>query len=143
MQTPPVSTTDVLSALLAFVSALSIASERAVAVMKTFIPWMRDENPGSDTLKPGQEEGRRFAVFAVSYVCSLGICLVVSNGSTVVLVPATDAMAAHTISAFAVAFLAMGGSAFWAQVIGVLSAIKDVQKPKAPAVKPASLNPVP
>ena len=62
----------------------------------------------------------------ISYICALTICYRFEGGWTVII-----GTSSHPVSSFVLAFLAFGGSAFWAQVIAVLSAIRDVQKAKA------------
>ncbi len=123
--TPPLSA-EGLSAVVAFISALSIASERVIAVLKTLFPWLGEPKTPTDRklLRGNEEEQRRVLVMLLSYLSSLSICVLFIGGLRVPLPGAPD----RSISVFVLAGLAVGGSAFWAQIIGVLSAIKDLKQ---------------
>jgi hypothetical protein len=117
------------SAFAAIVLAVSLATERLVAFAKSALPtWLADEKKtdASEVDLLG-DRGRRIRVHAVALVSAWiasaslaepGFSLIgkvaVGSGSAALPVPL-------------LAFLSMGGSAFWTNIVGYASAAKDLR----------------
>ncbi len=132
---------EFINSFVGVVAALSLASERAVAVIKNVWPWLRDEKAAATSVaSPGQEEGRRLMVTGISYVTSLFICYYSFGGLDVSVGPNGST---RPVSAFIVSLFALGGSAFWSQVVSTLSSIKDTMGQKSPTAPGAPAGPAP
>ena len=117
-----------LSATVAVLLVVSLATERWVAVLKTLFPWLADEK--SDTAgepDPAADRPRRLVVQGVAvlggwivaaFIAGKGV---LTPGAFVGLVYAGTVQ----IPAPVVALLASGGSAFWTQVVQLAASVKD------------------
>jgi hypothetical protein len=117
-----------LSAFIATVLAVSLTTERIVAVVKTAFPvWMaaerKTESAEVDLLG---DRWRRLRVhlvaFVVAWVASASLANFQFLSGSVKL-----GTAGAEIPVFFLAILSMGGSAFWSSVISYASAAKDIQ----------------
>ena len=143
---------ETLGELAGILLAVSLASERGIVLVKTMIPWLgsdTDTTSSSPTLldiawMPVRrwrlsewiaskvvmtdlqvEQVRRLIVMIIGFAFAyLTVGLVVGDFD-----PAADVtLAGQQWPLIAIAFLATGGSAFWAQVVGYASALKDVRR---------------
>jgi hypothetical protein len=117
-----------LSAFIATVLAVSLTTERLVAVVKTSFPvWMAAEKKtDSAEIDLVGDRWRRLRVqlvaFLVAWVASASLADFKFISGSVQL--GTSAVA---IPVVVLAILSMGGSAFWSSVVAYASAAKDIQ----------------
>lgn len=149
MQTP-----EFLGSFAASLLAVSLATERAIVVLKTLIPPLRDEGGPTDRfLRVGRSPGlvklprgarkvpgvhvntdtlRRVGVLALSILVAwLTAALLADPASAGYghrFWSGTVSIGGRSLPVLLVAFLASGGSAFWAQVLGYASAVKDARQ---------------
>lgn len=118
--------------MIATLLAISLAAERIVAVVKTMSPgWFAEPAaaaPGAPVPTAAQDRGRRLRVQAVAFAA----CWVAAAS----LNPGFEFFTLFTrgdldLPTPLVALLAMGGSAFWSQVLGISSALKDLKQAQA------------
>lgn len=116
-----------LSVTVAMLLIISLATERLVVVLKTVFPrWLADEK----TTATGEtdlvgDRGRRLwvQVLALAAAWATAGFLTTSGGFN----PIGEVdLGTVTAPVWVVALLASGGSAFWAQVLGYTSAVKDI-----------------
>ena len=112
-----------LTAIVAIILALSIASERLVEIIKGFIPFLDRPNPDP------KAEGRRR-----SY---LQILAVVAGVLTAFLardyIPPEIAKPTESWAIIGLGLLASGGSGFWNSILTYLTKVKDIKKLEAEA----------
>lgn len=129
-------TADDLTVLLSYVSGVSVATERTIAIFKTLWPWLGRKEAPSEGAQPRAEEGRRILVTVLAFVVALMLILfLVNEGASDRWVVAING---RSYGAATLAFLSLGGSAFWAEVIGVLTAVKDIRKAQCAAIHSAN-----
>ena len=130
--------------VIAMILAISMAGERIVAIVKTMMPgWFADPAdaaPDAPAPSPTADRGRRLRVQAVAFVaCWVAAASLMPGGFDLLGTLQMDALALPTA---VVGLLAMGGSAFWTQVLGISSALKDLKNAEAFA-KRGGTQPVP
>jgi hypothetical protein len=126
---------DAVGALAAEALALSLATERIVTTIKTMAPQSWFAPPDDAYLKlikdPASDWARRVRVQALSFgVALLGACFMTTDGSGLSRVIANIELAGtagFAIPVWIFAFLATGGSAFWTNILGITSIMKDLQ----------------
>jgi len=117
-----------LSAFVATVLAVSLSTERLVAVVKTAFPvWMAAEKKtNSSEVDLVGDRWRRLRVqlvaFVSAWVASAAVAELHFFGSITI---GTGPM---RIPVIVLALLSMGGSAFWSSVVNYASAAKDIQQ---------------
>jgi hypothetical protein len=138
-----------LSAFATTLLAISLATERLVVLAKTLFPALSSgsEAPGPEAVGGSEgrrlsERARRLTVMGVGFVAAWLTAGVLADGGQwggyfANLFLGTVAIADHAWPVPVVALLASGGSAFWAQVVGYASAVKDVRQ-KVAAATPGS-----
>jgi hypothetical protein len=109
--------------------AISLATERLVAVVKTLLPsWFAvEQKTEAKEVDLERDKWRRFRVQLVAFGAAwLTTALLVTGGwppdffGDLTVGPDTE------VAAWLVGFLATGGSAFWAQVVGYTGGLKDI-----------------
>ena len=120
--------------VIAMILAISLAGERIVAIVKTMMPgWFADPAAAASDApapSPTADRGRRLRVQAVAFVaCWAATASLTENFALLGTIP-LDGLKLPTAL---VGLLAMGGSAFWAQVLGISSALKDLKEAEANA----------
>ncbi len=120
-----------LTAITQFVgllAAMSVATERAVEVIKGMVPYLNQQLP------PGASNSRRAALIQViSIACGAVISISVQGQ-----VPAgVSAKEIGFWSYLVLGLLTSGGSALWNHVLDIIGAFK-VQKEKLAALQPAA-----
>lgn len=124
-----------LSSFVAFVLAISLATERLVTILKTvFAQWLADPPPVSPkATNPALDWRRRFAVQLVAFSCAwITVGFVAYDGrgfaaSMLGRVPAPG-LGGFTLPSPLLALLASGGSAFWSGLLGYTQAVKDSKR---------------
>lgn len=122
---------DYLVALSTLLLALSLASERLVAIVKTIWPELTDEN-AERTL--AEDRRRRIMVLVLAFLASwLTSSFLATNGfNPVGEIPIfKSAQGDHPLPVYIVALMCTGGSAFWSSVLGYANAVKDTKKQQA------------
>jgi hypothetical protein len=115
---------DDLSAVLAMILTVSLATERCVAILKTAVPWLAYEKQAADgeTDLPA-DQSRRLAVQAVALAASWGIAAFMAGKG--VFMPWGLVRAGEVdIAAPILGILGSGGSAFWAQLVQIAGEVK-------------------
>jgi hypothetical protein len=115
--------------VIAMILAISLAGERIVAIVKTMMPgWFADpitSAPDAPAPSPTADRGRRLRVQAVAFAACWAAAASLMPGGFDLL--GTLQMDALKLPTAVVGLLAMGGSAFWSQVLGISSAFKDLK----------------
>ncbi|HEX8394901.1 MAG TPA: hypothetical protein VF665_21325 [Longimicrobium sp.] len=107
--------------------AISLAGERIVAIVKTLAPgWFKEPpvQPGTDKPSDTADRGRRMRVQTVAFAsCMLAAMSLDAGFSPMGHVD----IGGLQLPVVLVALLSMGGSAFWSQVLGITSVLKDLK----------------
>ena len=111
-------TIDSVSEIVTLLVALSIASERLVAIFKGFIPWLEEQN--SDKKK----DGRRKAVLHIMAIIS-GIFT--AFFAKPIISDALGELYSHPFALLALGLLASGGSGFWNSFSSYILAVKNLR----------------
>jgi hypothetical protein len=117
-----------LAAVAAVLLALSLTTERLVTVAKTMAPgWFAEPPAGEDTeADPTADRWRRLRVQTVAFASAwLTASFLVAPDAAGPMPWLTGSVEGIGLPVPLVALLASGGSAFWAQVVGYSSAVKD------------------
>lgn len=117
--------------MVATLLAISLAGERIVTIVKTPFPgWFAETAavvPGAPAPSLPQDRGRRLRVQAVAF----GACWLAAASLSGFRFLGTVDVAGITLAVPLVGLLATGGSAFWSQVLGITSALKDLKQAQA------------
>ncbi|HEX6909479.1 MAG TPA: hypothetical protein VF142_03760 [Longimicrobium sp.] len=120
------------AAVIATLLAISLAGERIVAVLKTMFPaWLAEPlaTPGTAPVGIQDDKGRRLRVQAVAFLaCWVASASLLPGDFNLV---GTLHLGGLALNVVVVGLLTMGGSAFWTQVLGISSALKDLKKAQA------------
>lgn len=116
-----------ISATVAVMLTISLATERLVAIVKTVSPgWFAHEQQTDDgTVDRIADRWRRLRVQGVAFLGAWITAGALANGGNFNLLGEVN-LGTVTVPTLIVALLASGGSAFWAQVLGYTSAVKDI-----------------
>jgi hypothetical protein len=117
-----------LVALSTVMLAISLATERFVALVKSFWPWLAEERKDANNLIDVVPERKR--ILAVQLVSLVGAYLTTSIANDC-FNPGTDFCFGDPKvcwPAGIIALLGSGGSAFWTQILGYANAVKEVTK---------------
>lgn len=125
-----------LQILLTYLLATSIASERLVTIVKTFIPSLAEEKKKKDTqeIDPRGDKWRRISVLGTAIVSSWitvalsaqGNVEAISFGSFLPFAPVE--IGTVSLPLLLVAVLVSGGSALWNNLLGYTKAVKDTKQ---------------
>jgi hypothetical protein len=129
---------DALNSIVSLLLSISLAAERLVTILKTFVPWLaieQTDDKGAVDLK--KDKGRRLVVQLIAFVsCWVTSALLVDGGFNLNGVLTIGSGPGTIYIHVAVAgLLASGGSAFWASILGLLKALKDLRTYQAAAEK--------
>jgi hypothetical protein len=135
------SVSDVLNNWATFILALSIASERFVAIFKTIFPKFANDKTNSDgSTNLKADQGRRLTIQLVAFIGGWITAMFIGGDSTNSFNP-NSILWVHVgnnlVFAPWLGFLASGGSALWAGVVQYTSAAKDVQTKMKAGMVPA------
>lgn len=127
----------------ATILAISLAGERIVAMVKAMAPrWFQENKPEAGVVAPTavEDSGRKLRVQIVAFAsCWAAAAAMVTPGDflpfNAILLGGTD------FPVVLVGLLAMGGSAFWTQVLGIASALKDLKQVEVAAKRTESASP--
>lgn len=119
--------TDTFAAVVAFMLAVSLATERLVVIAKTVVPWLSEEStlPSGDTDRR-RDRPRRLIVQGIAFGCAWVTSAFLAGGIPAGFLGSVE-MAGITLPTVVVALLASGGSALWTSLVGYTSAIKDIR----------------
>lgn len=110
-----------------YLLAVSIATERLVAFVKTLIPWLAKESVTSNGLvNQAQERWRLLVLQLLAFLCAF-ITTALLNEFTFAPICMGDAKD-NCWPVWLIALLSSGGSAFWSNLLGYANAVKDVKK---------------
>lgn len=113
-----------LDTLVPILLAIALASERLIAILKTIIPPLAEQQTtpaGEVDLK--QDKGRRLTLQLLAIVTSyVSVGLAFNTWS-----PLSTPIADIPVSVLALTLLGSGGSAFWSSVMGYVKAVKDIK----------------
>ena len=123
-----------LSTVVAVIIALSIASERLVAIIQGLIPALN--NKSEDVKREGRRTATLQAMAVVAGIVTALLCQ-----------PALTKVVPETWSTFpgilALGLLASGGSGFWNSILTYVLKLKDVQAAAAKTAERALREPAP
>jgi hypothetical protein len=111
-----------ISLVVSLLIALSVASERLVAIVKGLVPFLNQEN--TDPVM----EGRRTSALQLLAVVS-GIVTALLAGPAIGTIVGDGLNS--PVSLIALGLLASGGSGFWNSVQGYVNQVKDIKKLEA------------
>jgi len=118
---------DTLPALITLLIALSIATERAVEITKSLIPWL----DASHTV-PALEARRRAAIQTLAIVFGIAIAyLSWPLIAEVLTAPGAAPRPRGFGSVLALGLLASGGSGFWNSLLGYTVSLKTLKSAEA------------
>jgi len=131
MNIADINITDI-STLVSVILATSVAGERLVTLIKTFAPSLEGP-PGEVPDGSINQKTRKIVLMVLSFICCTVTAYFVGliNYIPDPKVPAT----AFKLNFWLLGLLATGGSAFWTNLLGYISAIKDVHKQAAAETK--------
>ena len=114
-----------LEALSELLLATSLGTERLIAIVKTFCPWLAIEKTNADqAVDLKKDMGRRLAVQGLAVLGSLvTVCLVFDTVNPIKQV----SVGGQHYYVLLLAFLGSAGSAFWGGIVGYVKEIKDLR----------------
>jgi hypothetical protein len=112
---------------------LSVASERAVEVLKGYIPWLGQQRPGEPN-----DARRRSHIILASTAINLLVAYV--SWDLIASTPVKDLGKWPAI--IGLGLLSTGGSSMWNSVLSYLVGMKDIKKSEAAVAKSASMEAV-
>jgi hypothetical protein len=115
-----------LPAVITLLIALSMATERAVEIIKSIIPWL-------DTVRPNpvKEGWRRATIQSMAVV--FGIIITYITWPIIAEVMTTRGAARDGSLILALGLLSSGGSAFWNSLLGIVLNVKVMKDAEAKA----------
>ena len=108
-----------LSAIVAVIVALSIASERLVEIIKGLLPFLNKEN----TTDPTKEGWRRAALHVLAVAAGI-----VTAWLAQPIIPTKAGALSSDLSFLPLGLLASGGSGFWNSILTYFLKIKDIKE---------------
>jgi hypothetical protein len=118
---------DNIIALATFMIAIGAAAERFVTIFKAIIPWLNEEQKTSmETTDPKADSSRRKVVLLLAYIGAWLTASFLTESSGLNPMGYVK-IGLLNIPASVVAFLSMGGSAFWSSILKYASAVKDIK----------------
>jgi len=116
---------DSLPITITLLIALSVATERAVEIVKSLTPWLDNVRP-----EPVSEGRRRAAIQALGVLFGIAIAFF-SWPITAQVMGSSQVRDGSTI--FALGLLASGGSGFWNSLLGIVLNLKVMKAAEAKA----------
>lgn len=121
---------SVITKLISVILAVSLASERLVTIIKTNISWLQEPTPTVPPVNDRAEKIRRSVVMVVSFLIAW-VTAKYSNGDNSFFGVFKIGTYDTGIYVVIIALMASGGSAFWTNLLGYVSAVKDVNTQKS------------
>jgi hypothetical protein len=120
--------TEQLISLSTLMLAISLATERFVTLVKSFVPWLAEERKDATGLKDPVQERRR--TVAVQIISLLGAYLTTSLVNKGFCLDKDFCFGTPNVCfpAGIIALLSTGGSAFWSHLLGYANAVKDIKR---------------
>lgn len=122
---------ELLSAVVAVLLAISLATERVVTSVKTLIPQLSVEKKTSAKEEDlAADRARRLTVQFVAFAIAWAMAglLVRDGGFLMGNIEIQSPTVTVALPAFVVGLLASGGSAFWTNVVSFVSTATDIKK---------------
>jgi len=118
-----------ITKLVSLILGISVSSDRLITLIKSLFPQLAapagSAAPGPPT---GDERKNRVILIITSFICCLATTVLISLSG--LKFPLSDE-SWNPILIGIIALMATGGSAFWTNILGYLSALKDVTNVKA------------
>lgn len=111
--------------IVTLILALSVASERLVEILKSFVPYL------NRTLEDSAREARRQGIVQVMSVLSGIVTAYLAKDYLPPTVVAASSGASANLSILGLGLLASGGSSLWNSVLAYLVSIKDIRAAEA------------
>ena len=122
-------TQDIIK-LLTLVLGISVAGERLVTIIKSFVPWLpAPAGTGATGPVTNSDIAKKIGLIVISFGCCLLTTALFHKDAPSL--SAFDMGTLGKISSWIVALMATGGSAFWTNLLGYFSALKDATNLKA------------
>jgi hypothetical protein len=131
-------TTEILTLATTYLAAISLATERFVAIVKSIIPWLAEERKDANGLiDVPQERSRSLIVLIISLLGAWITTSLLNDCFDPTAAFCFGKVVGHCLKvsknpgcwpAGIVALLSTGGSAFWNNVLGFLTAVKDTKR---------------
>jgi len=120
---------SVITKLISVILAVSLASERLVTIIKTNISWLQEPAPTVPPVNNRAEKIRRSVVMLIAFLAAWVTAGFLNKDYSLwgTLKLGTDET--H-IPVVIIGLMASGGSAFWTNLLGYVSAVKDVNTQK-------------
>lgn len=115
---------DDLSAVLAMILTVSLATERCVAILKTAVPWLdREKKKADGSTDLPADQLRRLVVQGVALAASWTVAAFMAGQGDFMPLGSVRAGGVD-IAAPILGILGSGGSAFWAQLVQIAGEMK-------------------
>lgn len=120
-----------ITKIISLILAISLASERLVAFLKTLIPWLASNQTPGPPVDPKTEKIRKLVVMGIAFLAAWLTAGFLSDPGTgyifgkITLIPDK-----FHLPCVIVGLLASGGSAFWANLLGYFKGLKDISTQK-------------
>jgi hypothetical protein len=121
---------SVITKLISVILAVSLASERLVTLIKTNISWLQEPAPTVPPVNNRAEKIRRSVLMVISFLIAW-VTATYSNGNHDFFDTFKIGHDDTGIYVVIVGLMASGGSAFWTNLLGYVSAVKDVNTQKS------------
>jgi hypothetical protein len=108
-----------LSSLVSIIIILSVASERLVDIIKSYIPYL-----DADSDKSPKESRRRAYLHILSIFSGITTAFLAGGVMQDIIPNGLDSFGGY----FALGLLASGGSGFWNSILGYVNEIKKIKK---------------
>ncbi|PWK80180.1 hypothetical protein LX99_00644 [Mucilaginibacter oryzae] len=119
-----------ITKLISVILAISLASERLITLVKTNFSWLQEPPPTVPPVNDGKEKTRRSALMIIAFIVSW-VTARYSNGEHGFFETFWLGKDDTHIPVALIGLMASGGSAFWTNLLGYVSAVKDVNKQKS------------
>jgi hypothetical protein len=127
-----------LSSFLAAMIALSIGVERIVEVLKSFLPWLRDD-PSPQADPTGNKAAHRRGVLQLlATLVGAVVAYAIGPHSFLNALPADASQSVLCVGSVFLGFMSSGGSGLWNHLLDIVGAVKSVKEKVAS--HPAAAN---
>jgi len=123
-----------ITKLVTLILGISISGERLVTLIKTIIPSLAAPpvSAGDQPADSGKEIIKKIILMAIAFLCCYLTAYLINGSSNAPVV-----VGGLTIPVYFLGLLASGGSAFWTNILGYLSSLKDLTTQQGVATKMA------
>jgi hypothetical protein len=119
-------TTAVITNYVTLLVALSVATERLVAIVKNIIPWLNNKNEDAK-----QEGFRRAVLHVLAFFGGIATALLAKPAVSAVLSDSLNSIWGY----IALGLLASGGSGFWNSFLSYILEVKNIKAGTADAIQ--------